>query len=103
MRAYGIVEPDTPADEVCCVISIKTFRLPLIALGGLSLLAAIWDGLVRMDWNLPIPNLSFPEAHGPLMIVGFLGKIIRTKYACGQEAIKLKETGAPVDYVFPLT
>ena len=45
--------------EVCCVISLKTFRLPLIALGGLSLLAAIWAGLVRMDWNLPIPNLSF--------------------------------------------
>jgi hypothetical protein len=58
------------------VISLKTFRLPLIALGGLSLLAAIWAGLVRMEWNLPIPNLSFPEAHGPLMIVGFLGTVI---------------------------
>jgi len=85
------------------VISLKTFRLPLIALGGLSLLAAIWAGLVRMDWNLPIPYLSFPEAHGPLMIVGFLGKIIGTKYAYDQEVIKLKEAGAPLDYVFPLT
>lgn len=54
----------------------KPFRFPLIALGGLSLLAAIWAGLVRMDWNLAIPNLRFPESHGPLMIVGFLGTVI---------------------------
>jgi hypothetical protein len=58
------------------MISLKPFRLPLIALGGLSLLAAIWAGLVRMNWNLPVPNLSFPETHGPLMVVGFLGTVI---------------------------
>jgi hypothetical protein len=54
----------------------KNLRFPLIGLGGFSLLAAIWAGLVRMDWNLPIPNLSFAETHGPLMIVGFLGTVI---------------------------
>jgi hypothetical protein len=58
------------------MIPLKTFRFPLIVLGGLSLLAAIWAGLVRMDWNLPVPNPSFPEGHGPLMIVGFLGTVI---------------------------
>ena len=56
--------------------SLKTLRFPLMALGGLSLLTAIWAGLVRMDWNLAIPNLKFPESHGPLMIVGFLGTVI---------------------------
>ena len=76
------------------MISTKTFRLPLIALGGLSLLAAIWAGLVRMDWNLLIPNLSFPETHGPLMIVGFLGTVIGL-----ERAVALKKPwtyGAPI-------
>ena len=76
------------------MISLKTLRLPLIALGGLSLIAAIWAGLVRMDWNLPVPNVSFPETHGPLMIVGFLGTVIGL-----ERAVALKRTwayGAPV-------
>ena len=71
------------------MISIKTFRIPLIALGGLSLITAIWAGLVRMDWNLPIPNLSFPETHGPLMVVGFLGTVIGL-----ERAVALKKSWA---------
>jgi hypothetical protein len=70
------------------------FRFPLMALGGLSLLAAIWAGLVRMDWNLAIPYLRFPEAHGPLMIVGFLGTVIGL-----ERAVALKKSwayGAPL-------
>ncbi|HEX9145507.1 MAG TPA: hypothetical protein VGA09_14635 [Candidatus Binatia bacterium] len=65
-----------------------------MALGGLSLLAAIWAGLVRMDWNLAIPNLKFPEIHGPLMIVGFLGTVIGL-----ERAVALKKSwayGAPL-------
>jgi hypothetical protein len=76
------------------MISLKTFRVPLVALGGLSLIAAIWAGLLRMGWNLPVPNLSFPETHGPLMIVGFLGTVIGL-----ERAVALKKTwayGAPV-------
>ncbi len=58
------------------MISGNRFRFPLMALGGLSLLAAIWAGLARLGWNLPVPALSFPANHGPLMIVGFLGTVI---------------------------
>jgi hypothetical protein len=76
------------------MISLKTFRFPLIAFGGLSLLAAIWAGLVRMDWHLPIPNLSFPESHGPLMIVGFLGTVIGLERAVALE--KPWAYGAPI-------
>ena len=75
-------------------MTIKPFRLSLLALGGLSLLAAIWAGLVRMDWNLAVPNLSFPESHGPLMIVGFLGTVIGL-----ERAVALKKPwayGAPI-------
>ncbi len=74
--------------------SLKPLRFPLMALGGLSLLAAIWAGLVRMDWHLAVPNLKFPEAHGPLMIVGFLGTIIGL-----ERAVALKKPwayGAPL-------
>ncbi len=74
--------------------SLKPFRFPLMALGGLSLLAAIWAGLVRMDWNLAVPNLRFPDSHGPLMIVGFLGTVIGL-----ERAVALKKPwayGAPL-------
>jgi hypothetical protein len=76
------------------MISLQSFRFPLIALGGVSLLAAIWAGLVRMDWNLAVPNLGFPESHGPLMIVGFLGTVIGL-----ERAVALKKPwayGAPI-------
>jgi hypothetical protein len=74
--------------------SLKPLRFPLMALGGLSLLAAIWAGLVRIGWNLAIPDLSFPESHGPLMIVGFLGTVIGL-----ERAVALNKSwayGAPV-------
>lgn len=76
------------------MISVKSFRFPLIALGGLSLLAAIWAGLVRMDWNLAVPQLSFPETHGPLMIVGFLGTVIGLERAVALQ--KPWAYGAPI-------
>jgi hypothetical protein len=69
-----------------------------MALGGLSLLAAIWAGLIRMDWNLAVPNLAFPDNHGPLMIVGFLGTVIGL-----ERAVALKKSwayGAPLFAVF---
>lgn len=51
-------------------------RFPLMVLAGLSLLAALWAGLVRMGWGLPLITQGLPASHGPLMIVGFLGTLI---------------------------
>jgi hypothetical protein len=49
--------------------------IPFIALAILSLLFAMWAGLLRLGWVLPsVPNLAL--AHGPLMICGFLGVLI---------------------------
>ncbi len=50
-------------------------RLPLLALGFLSLLAALWAGLVRMGWAFPPLIATLPAAHGPLMVAGFLGTL----------------------------
>lgn len=49
---------------------------PLMAIAALSLLAALWAGLLRLGWELPAVAQSLPASHGLLMIVGFLGTLI---------------------------
>lgn len=69
-------------------------RFPLMAVAALSLLAALWAGLVRLGWTLPFPTTNFPAHHGQLMVVGFLGTLI-----CLERSVALKRLwpyGAPV-------
>jgi hypothetical protein len=47
-----------------------------------------------MDWNVPTPNPSFPETHGPLMIIGFLGILVGVERAVALR--KLWAYGAPI-------
>ncbi len=47
-----------------------------MALAALSLLAGLVSGLVRLGWFIPLPTVSLPDHHGPLMVVGFLGTLI---------------------------
>jgi len=58
------------------VINQRRGRFFLIFLAGLSLLSGLWAGLVRLGWLLPLPHEHFVLAHGPLMLVGFLGTLI---------------------------
>jgi hypothetical protein len=51
-------------------------RLPLILTGIITLLIAIYGGLQRMAWDLPMINTVIPLSHGPLMVGGFLGTVI---------------------------
>ena len=51
-------------------------RFPLMALGLLALLTALWGGLVRLGWAWPLPWPTLFIAHGPLMVCGFLGTLI---------------------------
>jgi hypothetical protein len=56
-------------------------RVPLMAIGMLSMGCGVWLGLIRLGWNLPLP---FPDqliAHGPLMVCGFLGTLISLERA----------------------
>lgn len=60
-------------------------RVPLLALGMIALVAALWGGLVRLGWQLPgAGNLAL--LHGPLMVSGFLGTVIGLEraVACGR-------------------
>jgi hypothetical protein len=61
------------------------WRLPLLALGMISLAAGIWGGLIRMAFNLPLPtdHANWITYHGPLMVSGFLGTVIGLERAVG--------------------
>ena len=50
--------------------------LPLLPLLAISLLAALWAGLLRLGWTLPSIQPSLAGMHGPLMASGFLGTLI---------------------------
>ena len=47
----------------------------------LTLIAALWAGLIRMGWAVPNLRPTLPGAHGPLMIGGFLGTLITLERA----------------------
>jgi hypothetical protein len=56
-------------------------RLGLVGLAGLSLLAGLWAGLVRIGWPLPTAEPAFAAAHAPLLVAGFLGVVIALERA----------------------
>src|SRR5574341_1306282 len=77
---------------------IPRARLPLVALAVLTLLAAMWAGLVRIGWQFPPLRENWVGNHGPLMISGFLGTLISLERAVALAAM-LK---ARWPYVAPL-
>ncbi len=62
-------------------------RLPLLALGFLALLTAMWAGLIRLGWSWPTLRPTLPINHGPLMISGFLGTLIGVERAVALSAL----------------
>lgn len=61
-------------------------RLPLVAVIGLTLLVALWAGLVRIGWAWPSPEAGWVGNHGPLMVSGFLGTLISLERAVALSA-----------------
>jgi hypothetical protein len=56
-------------------------RVPVMAVGLLSMACGTWLGLVRLGWSLPLPWPDELIAHGPLMVCGFLGTLISLERA----------------------
>lgn len=56
-------------------------RLPIMALAGISLLAALWAGLVRMGWQWPASGVLPAGQHAAFMVSGFLGTLISLERA----------------------
>ena len=73
---------------------LATRRVPLLAVGMLSMACGMWLGLVRLGWNLPLPWQDQLIAHGPLMVCGFLGTLISLERAVG--------LGSPWGYAAPV-
>lgn len=67
---------------------------PLMAMAMAALLAALWAGLLRLGWALPLLQPTLPMSHGPLIIGGFLGTVIGV-----ERAVAL---GRPWAYLGPL-
>jgi hypothetical protein len=62
-------------------MALAVRRMPLLAVGLLSMACGVWLGLVRLGWNLPLPWQDQLIAHGPLMVCGFLGTLISLERA----------------------
>jgi hypothetical protein len=60
-------------------------RLPFLAGAAICLLGALWAGLVRSGWDLPMPRDHHPLAHGPLFVGAFLGTLISLEKAVALE------------------
>ncbi|HEX5803841.1 MAG TPA: hypothetical protein VFY24_12505 [Azospira sp.] len=52
------------------------WRVPLLVLGMLSLVAGVAAGLFRAGWALPLPRPELAAQHGPLMAAAFFGTVI---------------------------
>lgn len=52
------------------------YRLPLLALGFISLLLGLAGGVARLGWAFPLPAANLILLHGPLMVSGFFGTVI---------------------------
>jgi hypothetical protein len=74
----GAVAPQrqqTPGRSGRHPLAVWVLRLfPALIL--MTLLAALWAGLARLGWALPLLTPHLPMAHGPLMVGGFLGTLI---------------------------
>jgi hypothetical protein len=54
---------------------------PLMAAAAVCLLAGLWAALIRLGLSVPAGISSLPDAHGPLMTLGFLGTLIALERA----------------------
>jgi hypothetical protein len=62
-------------------MKLQTRYIPFLLLAFLSLIIALWSGLVKLGWQLLVLTPSLTLAHGPLMVAGFLGTLIMLERA----------------------
>ena len=55
--------------------------LPILIVAALTLLVALWAGLLRLGLALPPVQVAWVPNHGPLMVSGFLGTLITLERA----------------------
>jgi hypothetical protein len=77
-------------------------RFPLMGMGLLALLAALWAGLIRLGWGWTPFQPSLPVSHGPLMVSGFLGTVIGIERAVAMSASLMPGLNQRWSYLGPL-
>jgi len=77
-------------------------RYPLMAMGIVALLAAMWAGLIRLGWAWPVLQPTLPMNHGPLMVSGFLGTVIGMERAVALNALSTTGLRHRWTYIGPL-
>ena len=63
--------------------TLVILRYPIFASALVGLVTGIWAGLIRIGWWFPFSEHIPLEAHGPLMVSGFLGIVIGLERAVG--------------------
>lgn len=81
VRLGVVAPPATGPPRDVAARRLHARRLPLMALGMLALLGALWGGLVRLGISLPAGGVPLAAFHGPLMVSGFLGTVIAMERA----------------------
>ena len=62
---------------------VRWSRVPLLLLGIVALVTAVFGGLVRQPVSLPGVRADWVLLHGPLMVCAFLGTVISLERAVG--------------------
>jgi hypothetical protein len=62
------------------------WRLPMLATGGLALVAGLYASLLLLGFELPVPRPALSDVHGPLMVFGFVGTLIALERAVALRA-----------------
>jgi hypothetical protein len=52
------------------------WRLPVLVAGGFSLAAGLYAGVLLLSVPVPAPTDALEQAHGPVMVFGFVGTLI---------------------------
>lgn len=55
---------------------LRLVRIAITALAVIAMVVAVWAGLVRIGWRLPVLSTELGLAHGPLMVCGALMTVI---------------------------
>lgn len=63
------------------MIPRSRLRYPLMLMALVTLLAALWAGLLRIGWHIPALRPTLAQVHGPLMVAGFLGTLVSLERA----------------------
>jgi hypothetical protein len=61
-------------------------RVPLLALGGVALLAGLYGGVLLLGVAVPAPRPALPEVHGPVLVLGFVGTLVALERAVALRA-----------------